>query len=54
MNDDITQVTLELQKEEVEYLLSTAINFLINRGSQMIAEQDNQDHLFDDIEGTLQ
>jgi hypothetical protein len=48
---------MELQKEEVEYLLSTAINFLVNKGSQIVAEEDNQDHLddfFPDIESTIQ
>jgi hypothetical protein len=57
VNDEITQVTMELHKEEVEYLLTTAINLLINKGSQILIneeEQDNQADLFDDIEGTIQ
>ena len=57
VNDEITQVTMELHKEEVEYLLTTAINLLINRGSQILIdeeEQDHQAHLFDDIEGSMQ
>jgi hypothetical protein len=48
---------MELHKEEVEYLLTTAINLLINRGSQILIdeeEQDHQAHLFDDIEGSMQ
>jgi hypothetical protein len=48
---------MELHKEEVEYLLTTAINLLINKGSQILIneeEQDNQADLFDDIEGTIQ
>jgi hypothetical protein len=57
VNDELTQVTMELHKEEVEYLLTTAINLLINRGSQILIdeeEQDHQAHLFDDIEGSMQ
>lgn len=57
VNDEITQVTMELHKEEVEYLLTTAINLLVNKGSQILIneeEQDHQAHLFDDIEGSMQ
>ena len=57
VNSEVTQVTMELQKEEVEYLLTTSINLLINKGSQILIEEDDQyhqNHLVDDIEGGMQ
>ena len=57
VNSEVTQVTMVLQKEEVEYLLTTSINLLINKGSQILIEEDDKyhkNHLFDDIEGGMQ
>ena len=57
VNSEVTQVTMVLQKEEVEYLLTTSINLLINKGSQILIEEDDkyhQNHLFDDIKGGMQ
>jgi hypothetical protein len=56
LNNDTTEVTMDLKNEEIEYLLTTVINLLINKGSMVLHQDEEsiQGDLFDDVEGTMQ
>lgn len=57
VNHETTSVTMELQNQEVEYLLTTVINILINKGSYEMNREEieaTQQDLFEDVEGTMQ
>jgi hypothetical protein len=56
LNNDTTEVTMDLKNEEIEYLLTTVINLLINKGSMVLHQDEEsiQGDLFEDVEGTMQ